>query len=264
METCCKRETIYVDRILAKYDDYIKKDDIMSALKHLEFWDKEIRIVKDDNIQNKRSLLTVENELIGVYRQLKLRDKADYIIESILSLIEELDIKSNISTSTIYTNIATSYKVFEEYDKAIYYYNLAFDIYNSKDYDKTTYEYASLLNNFALTLIDVEDYDKANDYFLQAIDVLTHLKGKDLEIALTYLNIATLIDAKYNIGKEKEIDENLDKAKAIFDGSTVIKDSYYAYVCDKAASVYAYFGYFLYAKELKERRDLIYERARTS
>lgn len=264
METCCKPNTISVDRILAKYDDYISKNDTISALKHLEYWEKEISIVKDDNIFNKRSLLTIENELIGMYRQLKLKEKADKVISIALSLIDELEINRSASTSVIYTNIATSYKVFEEYDKALYYYNLAFDIYNEKDYDKNTYEYASLLNNYALVLIDTGDYDNANDKFNEAINVLNVLGGKDLEIAMTYLNIATLIDTKDGIDKEDIIDENLNKAMAIFDGSSVTRNSYYAYVCDKAASVYSYFGYFLYAKELKERRDYIYERARTS
>ena len=264
METCCKPNTISIDRILSKYDSYISKNDTASALRHLEYWEREISIVKDDNLTNKRSLLTIENELIGMYRQLKIKEKADKVIASVLSLIDELDINENTSVATIYTNIATAYKVFEEYDKALYYYNLSFDIYNKKEYDKNTYEYASLLNNYALVLIDTFDYDNANNKFLEAIDVLNKIGGKDLEIALTYLNIATLIDAKDSIGKEKEIDDYLEQAKTIFDSDKVVRNSYYAYVCDKAASVYSYFGYFLYAKELRERRDYIYERARTS
>ena len=264
METCCKPNTISIDRILSKYDSYISKNDTASALKHLEYWEKEISAVKDDNITNKRSLLTIENELVGMYRQLKIKEKADKVISNTLSLIDELDIKENISVATIYTNIATSYKVFEEYDKALYYYNLSFDIYNNKECDKNTYEYASLLNNYALVLIDISDYDNANQKFLEAIDVLNKIGGKDLEIAMTYLNITTLLDAKDSIGKEKEIDDYLEQAMSIFDSEKVTRNSYYAYVCDKAASVYSYFGYFLYAKELRERRDYIYERARTS
>lgn len=264
METCCKLNPISVDRILKKYDDYINKNDAASALKHLEYWEKEISFVKDESPQNKRSLLTIENELIGMYRKLKYKDKAITTTNNILKLIDELDIKSNISTTIVYTNIATSYKVFEEYDKAIYYYKLSLNIYEEKGYDKNTYEYASLLNNYALVLIDIKDYDNASSNFNLAIEILSKLDQKDLEIALTYLNIATLIDTKYSIVKEEEIDIYLTKAKDILDSTKVIKDSYYAYVCENAATVYEYFGYFLYAKELKERRDDIYERARIS
>ena len=38
------------------------------------------------------------------------------------------------------------------------------------------------------------------------------------------------------------------------------RDGYYAFVCEKCASVFGYYGHFFYEKELKERAKAIYER----
>ena len=104
--------------------------------------------------------------------------------------------------------------------------------------------------------------DNALSLFFNAIDILKEIKNKDLEIAMTYLNIATLYDAKDGIEATSLIEENLDKAKDIFENSNITRDSYYAFVVSKAKTVYEYFGYFIYAKELDERERKIYERAR--
>ena len=39
------------------------------------------------------------------------------------------------------------------------------------------------------------------------------------------------------------------------------KDGYYAFVCEKCASVFGYYGYFAYENELKMRAREIYERS---
>ena len=81
---------------------------------------------------------------------------------------------------------------------------------------------------------------------------------------MTYLNIATLKELELGLmDAEKEIDMLLNKAQEILDDTKIEHNSYYAYSCNKAASVFSYYGYFLYANELKERADKIYERARS-
>ena len=80
---------------------------------------------------------------------------------------------------------------------------------------------------------------------------------------MTYLNIATLKELEQGLLEaEKEIEELLNKAQSILEDIKLERDSYYAYSCIKASSVFSYYGYFLYAKELKERADTIYARAR--
>ncbi len=262
METCCQNTTASINRIMGKYDEYIDKGDLNGAMRYLEFWKAELST--SNNISDKRNLFTICNELVGVYRQTNNKEKAYDISKYLLAIANELDLKNTISIATMYTNIATSYKVFNDYDISINYYQKALDIYEIQNFDKETYKYASLLNNYALVLLDVSQYEKAYNMFYNAIDILSKIKNADLEIAMTYLNLANLKELQLGaLASEKQVDEYLDKAKEILDDENMKRDSYYAYSCQKAASVYSYYGYFLYANELNERADKIYERARS-
>lgn len=262
METCCQNNTASIERIMNKYDEYINKGDLDAATRHLEFWEKEL--INSKNTFDKRNLFSICNELVGIYRQTNNKDKAYDISKLLLKLASELELDNTITLATMYTNIATSYKVFNDFDLAINYYKAALHIYEKCEFDKNTYKYASLLNNYALALLDIKDYKSANDYFYNAIDILSNIKNCDIEIAMTYLNIATLKELELGLmDAEKEIDILLNKAQDILEDSKIEHNSYYAYSCNKASSVFSYYGYFLYANELKERADKIYERARS-
>ena len=264
MENCCLNNTASIDRIMEKYDYYLSINDTTSALNHLLFWEKEYLSYSKLSISDKRNLLSIENELVGMYRKNASKDNAYKSIDVLNKLIKELDLYDSVTCATSYTNIATCYKVFNDIDNAIKYYSDALDIYKRNNFEINTYKYASLLNNYALALIDVEDYDKAFQYFNEAIDILKSIKDAKLEIALTYLNLATLKEKQLGLlESESIIDEYLNTAKTIFDDKDIKRDSYYAFVCDKALSVYEYYGYFLYAKELKERINNIYEGLRS-
>ena len=261
METCCQNTTASIERIMNKLDEYIKIGDLQAAMKHLEFWKKEL--MSSNSTCDKRNLFSICNELVGIYRQTDNKDKAYDISKLLIDLANDLDLHNTITLATMYTNIATSYKVFEDYNLAIQYYKSALYIYDKQEFDKNTYKYASLLNNFALALLDIKEYEEANKCFYEAIDILSKIGNSDIEIAMTYLNIATLKELEQGLLEaEKEIEELLNKAQSILDDVKPERDSYYAYSCIKASSVFSYYGYFLYAKELKERADTIYARAR--
>ena len=59
---------------------------------------------------------------------------------------------------------------------------------------------------------------------------------------------------------EDEVERLLDKALALLDTPTVPRDGYYAFVCEKCAPTFAYYGYFLADADLRERARTIYER----
>ena len=264
MENCCTNNTASIDRIMEKYDYYLSINDIDNATKHLFFWEKEYLSMRSLSLSDKRNLFSIENELVGLYRNTSKKQEAYKSIDILLNLIKELELQDTITCATAYTNIATCYKVFSDIDLSIQYFNKALDIYKTQSFDKNTYKYASLLNNYALALIDKFEYEKAYQYFNDAITYLSNIKNAQLEVALTYLNLATLKEKELGLlESEQLIDEYLEKAKIILDSSDVTKDSYYAFVCSKAKTVYKYYGYFLYSKELDERMKRIYEGART-
>ena len=84
----------------------------------------------------------------------------------------------------------------------------------------------------------------------------------NIEMAITYLNMASLTESEKGLldGCE-EIEECILKAKDLLEKSSKDTDGYYAFVCEKCASSFGYFGHFDYEKELLERARKIYERA---
>ena len=80
-----------------------------------------------------------------------------------------------------------------------------------------------------------------------------------LEVAITYLNIASAKEQELGaLDSEKIIEDYLKRAADILDAHEK-RDGYYAFVCEKCASVYGYYGHFFYEKELLERARGIYE-----
>ena len=53
----------------------------------------------------------------------------------------------------------------------------------------------------------------------------------------------------------------MDEALSLLDTPGIPRDGYYAFVCEKCAPAFEYYGYFLAAEDLKERAKRIYERA---
>lgn len=245
--------SIPTQRILEKLDEYFDKNDYVGAEKHLLYWLEEARAVND-----KRSQLLFSNELAGLYRKLSKKDKAMDTVNALLTLITEMGIDKNIGAGTTYINCATVYKAFGEAQRALPLFQKAMDIYEASlpSNDK---RFGGLYNNMALALVDLNRFDEAYSLYEKAIFVMENDEDGDLEVAITYLNIASAKEAELGAEKsENEITECLEKAIDILDNYEN-RNGYYAFVCEKCASVFGYFGYFVYEKELHKRVSDIYE-----
>ena len=88
------------------------------------------------------------------------------------------------------------------------------------------------------------------------------IKGKEPEQAITYLNMASAAEAEQGLEAAAEvISEYVEKATELLDFCKDSTDGNYAFVCEKCASVFGYYGYFDYENQLKERCRRIYEGA---
>ena len=83
--------------------------------------------------------------------------------------------------------------------------------------------------------------------------------GGDLEIAITYLNMASAKESELGLAEaDTFISDLLCRAQALLDAWSN-RDGYYAFVCEKCASVFGYYGHFAYEADLAERARRIYE-----
>ena len=244
---------IAIDRILSKLDEYLNKNDYESARKHLLYW-----LSESERGCNPKSELLVRNELMGLYRKLGKKTEALECVGAALNKIDELDISETVGAATTFLNCATVYKAFGSPNESVLLFEKAKKVYES-ELESNDARLGGLYNNFALTLVDLGRFEEAYELYQKAISVMQENENGALEIAITYLNIASAKEAELGpILAEAEITKNLDIAMELLDAHEK-RDGYYAFVCEKCASVYGYYGYFIYDNELKERARRIYE-----
>ena len=242
-------------RIIQKMNDYMSRRDYEGAERHLKYWLEEAKLGFD-----KRGELLIQNELVGHFRKTNNKQGAFESAEEALRLIKELDFEGTISSATPYINIATAYNAFGEDEKAIELFKKAKAVYESSE--RTAPELlGGLYNNMALTYVALKKYDEAFELYEKALKIMEKVPNGELDQAITYLNMADATEAMLGSEKgESRIFEYVDKARELLDIPTLKRDGYYAFVCENTAPSFEYYGYFLFAKDLKKRAEDIYER----
>ena len=248
-------ERIDRQRVLGKLDEFFKRNDYEGARSHLLYWLNEAENLKEQGI-----ILLLSNELMGLCRKLGERENAVFYAEKALSQVEKMGIDQNVGAATTYLNSATVYKAFGFAQKAVPLFEKARAIYEA-NLNEADNRLAGLYNNMSLALVDLKRFSEADELYEKALDVLEKTKGNQPEQAITYLNMATAAEAKFGLedGCEK-IDALLKKAMELLDGSEDKQSGNYAFVCEKCATVFGYYGYFDYENQLKARYKAIYER----
>lgn len=242
-----------IERILSRLDGHLSRNDYASAERHLLFWLADARTSGDT-----RTLLTVTNELMGLYRKLGRRDDAVRCADSALSLVTELCLDGQAVAGTTYVNCATVFKAFGDAGRSIELFERARLIYE-RELAPTDTRLGGLYNNMALTLVDLGRFSEANVLYRNAISVMQASEGTDAEIAITYLNMASALEAELGPeSAEAQICDYLDRAEALL-ASHPTRDGHYAFVCEKCAPVFDYYGYFVTARKLYGLSRRIYE-----
>ena len=129
-----------------------------------------------------------------------------------------------------------------------------------------------------------ELYQQALELYEKALLIMAEVPDGELEQAITYLNMANTVEALLGMEEgESRINELVEKAEDLMedkseellgkddallaaeseDGPTAYflsrqmrsRLGYYAFVCEKCAPTFSYYGYFLAAEKLKDRSD---------
>ena len=242
------------DRILEKLDSLLRTNDYSAAKRHLKYWLSEAEYEGDDS-----SILLLQNELMGLCRKLGEKEEALNFAEAALCQVDKMNIENNVGAATAYLNSATVYKAFGQSERAISLFEKAKDIYKralSPNDDRL----AGLYNNMGLALVDLNEFSQAERLYQKAITVLQTIPEKEPEIAITYLNMASAKEAEHGLLTAKNAISSLcEKAMAYMEVGKDRSDGNYAFVCEKCASVFGFYGFEDYARILKERSRRIYE-----
>ena len=239
-------------RVIEKLDELLSVNDYAAAKRHLLYWLSEAEFLRDSRV-----MLLMFNELMGLTRKLGEKDEAIGFAEKALAHIEKNGLQENIGAATSFLNAATVYKAFGHPEKSIPLFLKAEQIYNQK-LDGDDERFGGLYNNFALAYVDLKEFDKAYALYQKALKIM---ENKPPEQAITYLNMASAVEAEegLELGAEK-IAQYAECAMELLESCRERRDGNYAFVLEKCASVFSYYGYFYYANQITERYRRIYER----
>lgn len=249
------KNPININNLISELDNILSRNDYNSARESLEKW-----VEISENQKDNKSLFSLCNECIGLYRKIGDKDNCYKHCKKALDLLKTLNIENTVTGATALLNCATAFKAFGEAGKSIPLFEKAVDLYEKllAENDKRL---AGLYNNFALSLVDLKEYERALTLYKKAIEVLSNNPEFNLEQTVSYLNMANAIEAQKGLENAcEEIDILLDKAQKVLDEKYSETDGNYAFVCEKCAPTFGYYGRFLYETELKERARVIYER----
>lgn len=242
------------DRVLEKLDSLLRANDYQGAKRLLQYWLSEAEFSRDAG-----GVLLMQNELMGLCRKLGDRENALRYAQDALDQVGKMGIEDNVGAATTYLNSATVCKAFGLAEDALNLFQTAREIYE-RELPATDERMAGLYNNMGLALVDLKRFEEANVLYQKALAVLRSVPDKEPEQAITYLNMATGAETEYGLtAAQEKIKELALKAMDCLDAGKDRTDGNYAFVCEKCASVFGYYGFEAYAKELTERYGRIYE-----
>ena len=243
-------------RIIEKMDEYMGRRDYNGAERHLLYWLREARLGRD--LRGEFMLL---GELVGHYRKTGERDKAMRTADEALALIREMDYENTISAGTMYVNIATACNAFGENERAYELFRKARTAYEGSEFTDPAL-IGGLMNNMGLACVSLKRFEEAAGYYEKALEVMKEVPGGELEQAITYLNMASAAEEELGLLEgESRIFALLDKAEELLRTPSVPQDGYCAFVLEKCAPAFDYYGYFLTAAECRSRAEAIYTKS---
>ena len=240
-------------RVVEKLDEYMSRRDYAGAQRHLLYWLEEARLGGD-----LRGELMLRNELVGHCRKTGDREGALENAEAALALIDRLDFGGTISAATTFVNAATAMSAFGEHERALSLFERARPIYESAAAAEPQL-LGGLYNNMALTCAALKRWDEALKLYEKAMEQMGRSPHGALEQAITCLNMANLVEARDGMeAGERAIYDLVDRAVALLDDPALAHDGYYAFVCEKCAPTFDYYGWFAEAAALNEEAERIY------
>lgn len=246
---------IPTSRILDKLDDFLSKNDYAGAERLLLYWVDEAGLGHDA-----RGEFQLRNELMGLYRKLGKKEKATQNADRALALAGEIGLLQSVAGATALLNAATVRKAFGDAAGSIPLFEQARNVYEA-ELKPDDPRVAGLYNNMSLSLVDLGRFAEARAFYEKAIAILLRTAGNEPEIAVTYLNLANLEEAEKGLENGAEaIEAALAAAESYLNAPGQAQNGNYAFVCEKCAPTFEYYGHFAFAAELTERANRIYER----
>lgn len=248
-------QPIPLARVMARLDEHLSRDDYSGAERHIAYWLDEAQRGGD-----KRGAYTLYNEQMGLYRKTGRKEPAFAAMDKALALMDELNFAQSAAGGTALVNAATVCTAFGETNRALDLFARAQSVYE-RELAPADSRLGGLYNNMALAHAALAQYDEAFAFYAKALAVMEQVENGEPEQAITHLNLANAVEDA--IGMEdgiERIEEHVNRAMELLDTPSLPRDGNYAFVCEKCAPTFDYYGQFMYAAALRQRAQEIYDR----
>ena len=170
------------------------------------------------------AVITVCNELGGYYRAVSRYSDGIPLYEKALKLMRDMGLARSEHYGTTLVNYATTYTMAGDTIKALNLYTEAAEIYAEAGLG-ADYRLATLFNNMSFLCQDLEDYPQAQEYLEKSLFILKGHEESEIEVAITYSNLANVYLAMDRIDEAKV---SVKKALDLFIGESGDSDVHYA------------------------------------
>ena len=204
-----------------------------------------------------RGELSMLSELMGHYRRSMDEQKGLQAVADGLAIVRERHLGSTVSGATVMLNAATTMKCFGRAEESLPVFRHVARVY-ADNLAPEDYRFAGLYNNMALSYADVGDAANAERHFRLAMQVISRCPNPENELAVTLCNLAELYDKQDP--EDARIADCMEQAWEVLNAPSLPRDGYHAFTVSKCIPSFDYFGFFLYAEELRQRMKEIYER----
>jgi len=249
------REHIPIRHVIDKLDRALARGDYAEGIRLLDYWILEARALEDEDGE-----LSVTSEMMGLSRRVNDRGRGLAAVSRGLEMLEKSGLSDTVSGATVLLNAATTKKHFGDAAGALPLYRRAEDVYSARLAENDE-RFGGLYNNYASSLAETGDRDKAEEYYKRALALMDALgaAGKT-GVAVTAVNLADFYNAGDDHDKDEKINAMLERAWGALDAPDTPRDGEYAFVASKCAPAFSYYGWFFAASELEKRMKEIHER----
>ena len=242
-------EHIDTDRVLKKLDSIFDKNDLAEAERLLLYWQNEAKEIGD-----MQGMLTILNELIGIYRRTNNYEKSKNVINMSLEIIDKLEMNHNISIATILLNIATNLNSFGDSKESLQYYEKTLAIY-SKNINQNDELFGSFYNNYASALFNTGNTQDAVDAYKSAIKIMSNIKNSKIKVAISYINLSYIYQY---INQNNNAIECINLAYQYIISKDNIKDRNYYFELSKCVEPFKEFGFIKIANDFEKQINNFY------
>lgn len=169
-------------------------------------------------------LLSLYNELEGLYRTTGRAEQAVEISRRALALVEDLGLTGTIHHATTLINGATANTVLGRTHQALEMYRQAMELLEGLG-QQDSYQMAALCQNISHCCQQLGDYGQALAYLRRALDLVGRFETTRGEVAATHTSMALCLMA---LGCLEEAADYLEQSLAYYESEAGAGDGHYA------------------------------------